>query len=71
MCYKTNNNYALTLLSCKNIENDRNVHEFIVREINSVQYSDVKVTVCGSVDTGKSTLIGVLTTGKYDDGRGN
>ena len=66
-----NNNYALTLLSCKNIENDRNVYEFIVREINSVQYSDVKVTVCGSVDTGKSTLIGVLTTGKYDDGRGS
>ena len=65
-----NNNYALTLLSCKNIENDRNVYEFIVREINPVQYSDVKVTVCGSVDTGKSTLIGVLTTGKYDDGRG-
>ena len=65
-----NNNYALTLLSCKNIENDRNVYEFIVREINATQYSDVKVTVCGSVDTGKSTLIGVLTTGKYDDGRG-
>jgi len=30
---------------------NRNVYEFIIREINSVQYSDVKVTVCGSVDT--------------------
>lgn len=65
-----NNNYAITLLSCKNVENDKNVYEFIVREINPIQYSDAKVTVCGSVDTGKSTLIGVLTTGKYDDGRG-
>ena len=26
--------------------------------------------VCGPVDAGKSSLIGVLTSGKLDDGRG-
>lgn len=30
----------------------------------------IKVAVCGPVDAGKSSLIGVLNTGQYDDGRG-
>jgi len=30
----------------------------------------LKLAICGSVDSGKSSLIGVLTTGKLDDGRG-
>jgi GTPase len=30
----------------------------------------LKLAVCGSVDSGKSSLIGVLTSGKLDDGRG-
>ena len=28
------------------------------------------IAVCGPVDAGKSSLIGVLTSGKLDDGRG-
>jgi len=31
---------------------------------------DVRVAVIGNVDSGKSTLIGVLTSGELDDGRG-
>jgi elongation factor 1-alpha len=32
--------------------------------------TDVRVAVCGNVDAGKSTCIGVLKTGMLDDGRG-
>ena len=31
----------------------------------------LKLAICGSVDSGKSSLIGVLTTKKLDDGRGS
>lgn len=33
-------------------------------------YKEIRIGVLGSVDAGKSTLTGVLTTGKLDDGRG-
>jgi elongation factor 1-alpha len=32
--------------------------------------NNLKLAICGSVDSGKSSLIGVLTTNKLDDGRG-
>ena len=31
---------------------------------------EVRVAVIGNVDSGKSTLVGVLTRGLLDDGRG-
>jgi len=31
---------------------------------------DVRIAVIGNVDSGKSTMIGVLTSGEFDDGRG-
>lgn len=34
------------------------------------QFKDVRVAIVGNVDSGKSTLIGVLTSGGLDDGRG-
>ena len=37
-----------------------------VREEN-----DVRIAVIGNVDSGKSTLVGVLTKGIMDDGRGS
>ncbi|ETO14349.1 GTP-binding protein 1 [Reticulomyxa filosa] len=45
-------------------------------EINDVPKSDrspmdVRVAVIGNVDSGKSTMIGVLTSGELDDGREN
>lgn len=36
-----------------------------VREEN-----DIRIAVIGNVDSGKSTLVGVLTKGIMDDGRG-
>eukprot|EP00301_Raphidiophrys_heterophryoidea_P001584 c10762_g1_i1.p1 GENE.c10762_g1_i1~~c10762_g1_i1.p1 ORF type:complete len:421 (-),score=69.16 c10762_g1_i1:37-1299(-) len=32
--------------------------------------SEIRVVVCGNVDAGKSTLLGVLTSGDLDNGRG-
>lgn len=31
---------------------------------------DIRIAVCGNVDSGKSTMIGVLVTGEKDNGRG-
>lgn len=35
-----------------------------------VQFLDLRVAVLGNVDSGKSTLLGVLTQGELDNGRG-
>ena len=32
--------------------------------------NDIRIAVIGNVDSGKSTLVGVLTKGELDDGRG-
>lgn len=34
------------------------------------QFIDLRLAVLGNVDAGKSTLLGVLTQGELDDGRG-
>ena len=36
----------------------------------SFQFLDIRVAVIGNVDVGKSTLLGVLTHGEFDNGRG-
>lgn len=64
------NDYSVTLLSKTPVEDDKHVYEVIVREVNSQSYINIKVAVAGSVDSGKSTTMGVLTTGINDDGRG-
>lgn len=47
------------------------IGEFLIREINTNNnYVDVKIAVAGSVDCGKSTLIGTITRGVLDNGRG-
>jgi len=43
----------------------------LVREYRTDEYIDVRVAVAGNVDSGKSTLIGVLVKGALDDGRGS
>jgi GTPase len=35
-----------------------------------VQFIDMRLAVLGAVDSGKSTLLGVLTHGELDNGRG-
>ncbi|XP_065061561.1 GTP-binding protein 2-like [Rhopilema esculentum] len=45
--------------------------EVLVRKIpDDQEFVDIRVAVIGNVDVGKSTLLGVLTHGEYDNGRG-
>ncbi|KXJ14137.1 GTP-binding protein 1 [Exaiptasia diaphana] len=45
--------------------------EFLVRKIlEENDFMEVRVAVVGNVDAGKSTLLGVLTHGELDNGRG-
>lgn len=47
------------------------IREFIVRKnFFAEDFMEVRVAVVGNVDAGKSTLLGVLTHGLLDDGRG-
>jgi len=47
------------------------VSEYLIREIMTDEdFTEVRVAVVGNVDAGKSTLLGVLTHGSLDDGRG-
>ena len=65
------NNYSVTVLVTKTLKNSNKICELLVREKNEQKYIDIKVAVAGTVDAGKSSLLGVLTTGKNDDGRGS
>ena len=47
------------------------IEEYLIRRrYNSEDFLEVKVAVVGNVDAGKSTLLGVLTHGELDNGRG-
>lgn len=65
------NNYSVSVLTKTPITESKAVYEVFIRENNENKYIDVKVAVAGSVDAGKSSLLGVLTTGQRDNGRGS
>jgi len=46
------------------------VAEVLVRRYITEQFVEVRVAVVGNVDSGKSTMLGVLTRGQLDNGRG-
>ncbi|KAK2819543.1 hypothetical protein Q7C36_021189 [Tachysurus vachellii] len=49
----------------------RRIAEVLVRKVpDNQQFLDLRVAVLGNVDSGKSTLLGVLTQGELDNGRG-
>ena len=49
----------------------RTVAEVLIRKVpDDQQFLDVRVAVMGPMDAGKSTLLGVLTQGELDNGRG-
>ncbi|KAL7637200.1 UNVERIFIED_CONTAM: hypothetical protein RMT77_011912 [Armadillidium vulgare] len=49
----------------------RKVAEVLVRKVPDDQYSiEIRIAVVGNSDVGKSTLLGVLTRGELDNGRG-
>eukprot|EP01065_Artemidia_motanka_P012444 TRINITY_DN1683_c2_g4_i1.p1 TRINITY_DN1683_c2_g4~~TRINITY_DN1683_c2_g4_i1.p1 ORF type:complete len:668 (+),score=232.48 TRINITY_DN1683_c2_g4_i1:99-2006(+) len=45
--------------------------ELMVRKMSEDDCLDLRVAICGNVDSGKSTLVGVLTRGQLDNGRGS
>ncbi|KAL4238582.1 GTP binding protein [Mactra antiquata] len=52
-------------------EEERRALEILVRKVpDDQQFIDLRLTVLGNVDSGKSTLLGVLTHGELDNGRG-
>jgi len=45
--------------------------EVLVRQLASEgSFIDMRIAIVGNVDSGKSTIVGVLTSGKLDNGRG-
>ncbi|KAF7710928.1 GTP-binding protein 2 [Silurus meridionalis] len=52
-------------------EEPQRIAEVLVRKVpDDQQFLDLRVAVLGNVDSGKSTLLGVLTQGELDNGRG-
>lgn len=63
---------STTILRRKVLPTQRSVAEVLVRKIPDDQHSiEVRVAVLGGVNAGKSTLLGVLTQGELDNGRGS
>lgn len=48
----------------------KHVYEILIREYTESKYIDIKVAIAGNVNASKSSLLGVLISGKLDDGRG-
>jgi len=65
------NNYVISLFSKEKLNKDKFLYTFLIRENNPETYTEVKVACSGGVDHGKSSLIGVLLSGKQDNGRGS
>lgn len=60
-----------TTLRERTLDNGRSIAEVMVRKIPEDQNNiEVRVAVLGNADAGKSTLLGVLTQGSLDNGRG-
>lgn len=63
---------STTILRRKTVSSQRSVTEVLVRKIPDDQHSiEVRLSVLGGVNAGKSTLLGVLTQGELDNGRGS
>ncbi|XP_067681273.1 GTP-binding protein 2-like [Haliotis asinina] len=68
---------SLTVLRERTVEQDgencirRRALEILVRKVpDDQEFLDMRLAVLGNVDVGKSTLLGVLTQGELDNGRG-
>ncbi|VEN60060.1 unnamed protein product, partial [Callosobruchus maculatus] len=60
-----------TILRERILENGCSVAEVLVRKVPDDQNNiEIRVAVLGNADAGKSTLLGVLTQGSLDNGRG-
>lgn len=52
-------------------EGGSTVGQYLIRQkVDETDFMEIRVAVVGNVDAGKSTLLGVLTHGELDNGRG-
>lgn len=59
------------LLRSRKVQANKLVTDYLVRKkAEENDFQEVRVAVVGNVDAGKSTLLGVLTHGELDNGRG-
>jgi len=66
------NECVIMEISSKNVEDtNRKIYEILIRQNIESKYIDIKIAVAGNVDSGKSSLIGVLINGQNDNGRGS
>ena len=62
---------SITILHKRKLSNERYIVEVLVRKVPDDQhFIDLRVAVLGTMDSGKSSLIGVCTYGELDNGRG-
>lgn len=62
---------TVSILKRKHLSNGRMCCEVFVRKMSDTKnIEEIRISVMGSVDAGKSSLIGVLTHGELDNGRG-
>jgi GTPase len=64
-------NSIIVNTSKRQLENNHSIYEILIRENNINNYIEIKIAIAGNVDSGKSSLIGVLVNGKNDNGRGS
>jgi GTPase len=65
------NNYSISLITETSVDANKKMYEYLVRENNENRYIEIKVAICGSVDSGKSSLLGVLVSNRLDNGKGS
>jgi elongation factor 1-alpha len=58
------------IIEINECENEKKWYKILIQRINYGNYIDVKIGIIGNVDSGKSTLTGVITKGCQDNGRG-
>lgn len=52
-------------------ERGTTIGQYLIRQkVDETDFMEIRVAVVGNVDAGKSTLLGVLTHGELDNGRG-
>ena len=60
------------MLRGKPCDGDKRTEQWLVRrKADTRDFMEIRVAVVGNVDAGKSTLLGVLTHGELDNGRGH
>jgi elongation factor 1-alpha len=64
------NDYSIRVIDTL-VKNGKTMTRVLVRENNLTFHREIHIATAGSPDAGKSTLIGVLSSGKLDNGRGS